>query len=89
MSDRDSREGEQQRYLDGVEAVRVRLMALPNVVEVGVGLKETGGQLTDEIVIHVFVSEKVPTTKLAPDQIEIGRAVQQECLDRYRMPSSA
>lgn len=69
MSDRASREAEQQRYLDGVEGVRARLMALPNVVEVGVGLKETGGQLTDEIVIHVLVSEKVPSTKLAPDQV--------------------
>ena len=60
MKDRAARAAEQQRYLEGIEAVRDRLMALPNVVQLGVALKETGGQLTDQIAIRVSVAEKVP-----------------------------
>lgn len=44
-------------------------MALPNVVQVGVALKETAGELTDQIVIRVSVTEKVPASGLSPDQL--------------------
>ena len=69
MKDRAARAAEQQRYLEGIEAVRDRLMALPNVVQLGVALKETGGQLTDQIAIRVSVAEKVPAAQLSPDQL--------------------
>jgi len=69
VRDRGARQAEQQRYLQGIEAVRDRLMALPNVVQLGVALKETGGELTDQVVIRVSVTEKVPASRLSPDQL--------------------
>jgi len=46
-----------------------KLLALPNVVGVGVGLKEKGGQFTNQIAIIVNVSEKKPLTNLPPNAV--------------------
>ena len=46
-----------------------QLLALPNVVGVGVGLKETNGEFTDQIAIIVNVSKKMPSVDLPPDAI--------------------
>src|SRR5579864_2132802 len=40
----------------------------PGVIGVGLGLKERGGQVTDEIAIRVYVREKVPATRLPDGQ---------------------
>jgi hypothetical protein len=42
------------------------LMALPNVVAVGVGLRSVGGQATDQIAIVVSVVQKLPPDDLDP-----------------------
>ncbi|NPV57629.1 MAG: hypothetical protein HPY76_13295 [Anaerolineae bacterium] len=42
-----------------------RLMRLANVVGVGVGLRHRKGEVLDEVVLVVLVSEKVPVEKLA------------------------
>lgn len=47
------------------EAYQGMLMAKPNVVGVGVGLRYTAGQPTDEVALVVMVSEKVPEAQLA------------------------
>lgn len=45
------------------------LLAKANVVGVGVGLKESNGQLTDETALVVLVQEKKPITALAADDL--------------------
>lgn len=44
---------------------RDRLMALPNVVGLGVGRKQSKGKMLDTIAIKVFVSRKVAADELA------------------------
>ena len=44
------------------------LLKFPNVVGVGIGYKQVGGQPTDEIAIVVSVSRKVPAAQLRPGQ---------------------
>lgn len=51
-----------ERYQD-------ELMKKANVIGVGVGLKETGGALTEEVVLVVFVTEKKPVSQLAPEDL--------------------
>jgi len=46
-----------------------RLMQMANVVGVGVGLRERGGQLTDEIVLVINVTRKLPRRQLAPQDL--------------------
>jgi len=43
-----------------------QLRALPGVTHVSVGLKETGGRVTDQLAIRVYVDEKKPPGDLAP-----------------------
>lgn len=62
------------------------LLSKPNVVACGVGYKETGGVITDELAVIVSVERKVPAAQLAPqamvpktvedvktDVVEVGR----------------
>jgi hypothetical protein len=42
-----------------------RLMALPGVVGVGVGLRQRGGRSTDEVAIVVMVERKLPVDRLS------------------------
>lgn len=46
-----------------------QLLALPNVVGVGVGLKEVRGDFTDQIAVIVNVSKKIPSVDLPPDAV--------------------
>jgi hypothetical protein len=47
---------------------RRQLSHIPGVVDVQVGIKETGGLATDEVVFHVFVQRKKPLRDLPPEQ---------------------
>jgi hypothetical protein len=62
--------GEAQIAVDRAQAVRqayqAELMKKPNVVGVGVGLRHTGGQRTDEVAVVVMVNRKLPLEQLAP-----------------------
>ncbi len=51
------------------EAFTEDLLAKPNVIGVGVGLREREGELTDEIVIVVLVTKKLPRTEIEPDDL--------------------
>lgn len=62
---------EAQRRAEAVwRAHRSELLSKPNVVGVGVGLRERGGSRTDEVALVVLVRRKVPDHQLAPqDQL--------------------
>jgi hypothetical protein len=62
-------EAEQERYLAAYEDVKARLLQIPGVLDVGVGLKETGDGLTQQIAYRVFVEEKRPEAELTPDAV--------------------
>ena len=64
-----------ERTVAAKEAHENELMALPNVVSVGVGMRSVGGEYTNEIAIIVSVSEKYPSGELdaadvIPSEIE-------------------
>jgi len=69
MKSKTERREIQNKLLELQEEVKSELMLLPNVVNVGVGLKETAGKLTDEIVFQVFVKDKVGENTLQTEQI--------------------
>ena len=45
------------------------LMQKPNVVGVGIGLRQRGGELTEEPVIVVSVTHKKPAFLMAPEDV--------------------
>jgi endonuclease G len=45
------------------------LRAHRNVTGIGIGFREVRGKLTDEIVLRVFVSKKLPLSELAPKDV--------------------
>jgi hypothetical protein len=49
----------QAEALKHLDAVRAELLKLPNVIAVGLGLKETGGQFTKQLCYRVYVKKKV------------------------------
>lgn len=59
-----------EEEMERVRAVKARyeqkLMRLPNVIGVGIGLREVGGQITDQVALSVLVSHKVPLEQLRP-----------------------
>ncbi|MDZ7373925.1 MAG: S1 family peptidase [candidate division KSB1 bacterium] len=85
-----------------VRAVRARvqteLLRKANVVGVGIGYKEKGGQKTEEICLVVLVEKKLPREELAPEDLvpsviegvvtdvkEVGKIVAQQArTDRWR-----
>jgi hypothetical protein len=67
--ERHKQMAEQQEPRQAKEAHKDQLLQLPNVVGVGVGYREVGGQTTDEVVVSVLVEEKVPVAALTAEQI--------------------
>ncbi|RMF35827.1 MAG: hypothetical protein D6759_04325 [Chloroflexi bacterium] len=57
--------------LERIKAVKAAheadLLRKANVVGVGIGFRQRGGEQTDEICIVVSVRKKVPPNQLAPD----------------------
>jgi hypothetical protein len=47
------------------EGAAQQLLALPNVLHVSVGLKETGGKVSDQLCVRVYVKEKKRREQLA------------------------
>jgi len=62
-----------QAQTEKIRAVRRtyedELMAKANVVGVGVGYRQRGGERTDELALVVMVNKKVPDALLAPEDI--------------------
>jgi hypothetical protein len=65
--DLDVLAAEERRYLEAYEAVREKLLRIAGVVDVGVGLKETAGDLTGKIAYRVYVQAKRPQAELSPE----------------------
>lgn len=59
--------------MDDVQAIKTRyedaLLSLPGVVGVGVGMRQRGGQWTDEVCIVVSVQNKRSEDVLDPTEI--------------------
>ena len=55
---------------DNFKAVKARhqdeLLRKPNVVGVGIGYTEVGGQQTEQLGLIIMVKKKTPNTQLAP-----------------------
>jgi len=64
MKSREERIARQQELLELRDRAQARLKAIPGVRSVGVGLKEVGGKLTDEIVFRIYVTEKKPESEI-------------------------
>jgi hypothetical protein len=47
----------------------VALLKKANVVGVGVGFREVGGELTYEVALVVSVTRKLPATQLSPQDV--------------------
>lgn len=68
MKTREERIARQKELLELRDRVQSRLMAIPGVRSVGVGLKEVGGKITDEIVFRVYIMEKKPLSSVPPGE---------------------
>ncbi len=64
-----TREEELDRLRAVKSAYEADLMRKANVVGVGIGLGQTGGKSTGEPVIVVSVTNKVPSSQLAPGDV--------------------
>ena len=60
---------QQEQLLQVYEKVREMLSGYPNVVNIGIGMKEKEGNLTEEGCIKIVVSHKMGEPDLEPDQI--------------------
>lgn len=65
---REEMKGAQERMMAVFPAVRARLQAIPGVVQIGIGIKETGAQPTGEPAFGVYVREKKPLEDVAPEE---------------------
>ncbi|MEW6567158.1 MAG: hypothetical protein AB1449_03145 [Chloroflexota bacterium] len=69
MTDATLSPEEAQRRVETVRrAFQAELLAKPNVVGVGVGLRQRGGRTTGEVALVVLVRRKVPRHLLAPEE---------------------
>lgn len=69
MKSREELIRQQERLLEVYESVKDPLAGYPNVVSIGIGIKETDGQLTEEGCIKIIVSEKKSEADLEPNQV--------------------
>ncbi|NIS70894.1 MAG: hypothetical protein GTO12_18740 [Proteobacteria bacterium] len=61
---------ESSRHLDKIKATKrkheAKLLKRRNVVGIGIGYKEVGGQKTDQLSLVIMVKEKIPAERLGP-----------------------
>jgi hypothetical protein len=69
MKSRDQWAQEQEEYLKAYDEIRQQLLQIPGVLEVGVGVKETGSELTENVCFRVYVEEKIPEADLSEDEM--------------------
>lgn len=63
------RSKDQQNLFANIQTAKQDLLKIPNVLAVGIGLKESNNQFTDEIAYRVFVKEKKDLASLKSDEI--------------------
>ena len=73
MSDQETGKKEKQLAMARAQAVmkthEEALLSKPNVVGVGVGLRQQGGVMGEELAVVVLVRRKVPAEQLAPEDL--------------------
>jgi hypothetical protein len=60
---------EEAAHTEAFDRIKQQLLRIPGVVDVGVGIKETGGGLTETVCFRVFVREKLPEDALPPEHV--------------------
>ncbi len=64
---------ESSRPLDKIKATKRKheatLLKRRNVVGIGIGYKEVGGQKTDQLSLVIMVKEKIPAERLRPKDL--------------------
>lgn len=68
MANEDAKQ-QQQLLEDNLQEVKEALLKISNVVAVGIGVKESGEEFTDEISYRVFVPAKKNLDELTPEEI--------------------
>ena len=58
-----------QRAIEVKARYEAFLLKKANVVGVGIGFREQGGKLTDEVALVVSVTRKLPATQLSPQDV--------------------
>jgi hypothetical protein len=58
----------QDRLVQLLPVVEAELLQIPGVVGVGIGFKEIGGELTNEVSFRVYVREKKPENLVPPSE---------------------
>ena len=58
-----------QRAMEVKARYEASLLKKANVGGVGVGFREQGGKLTDEVALVVNVTRKLPATQLSPQDV--------------------
>lgn len=58
-----------ERIKDVKARYEQELLSKPNVVGLGIGYREVGGQITDQLGLIVMVRRKVPRSQLAPQEV--------------------
>lgn len=72
---------EQAKALPDLDEVKRELLQLPNVLAVGLGIKETAGAFTDQLSFRVYVSHKVDAAALGAAAIpKVIRGVKTDVL---------
>jgi hypothetical protein len=70
--DKSTREAMQAAF-EKAQAVKraheTELMSMPNVVGVGIGLRQKGGVRANQVALVVMVKKKLRSTLLAPDDV--------------------
>lgn len=75
LEEREARKALQAKFEAALGAAKAELMAIPGVVDVGVGLREKDGKTTDEFAFQVLVREKRPLSDV-PIAERIPKTVQ-------------
>ncbi|MEE4185019.1 MAG: hypothetical protein V2J12_04565 [Gammaproteobacteria bacterium] len=57
-----------ERLQDIQQRYEAELMSRPHVVGVAIGIKQTRGQVTNELALIVMVDEKIPTAQLSEEE---------------------
>lgn len=69
MRSYEEKKAETERLLALLPDVRDRLIGIPGVTKVAVGVRERGGELTDEFVFRVHVEQKLPADEVPPEHM--------------------
>lgn len=60
---------EHDRLMGMLDEARAVLQQYPGVVSVEIGIKESGGDLTDDLSWRVYVTKKLPESELTPEAV--------------------